>query len=221
MSLLDVAAPRPGPLRAVPAGVKLALLLLVGLLVAAVPRLPVLGSLTAAGLLGLVAARPRWRTLTRPAALWALAAVLTAGVQLATADVGAALGSVARLTALVLPALAVMASTASEELLDAVLVAARPLRVVGVRPDTVALTLSLTIRFVPELVRTADRLREAQRARGARPGLLLLAVPLLVHALTTSERVAEAVVARSYFDRAEQSPPAAATAVQARPEESR
>jgi biotin transport system permease protein len=75
------------------------------------------------------------------------------------------------------------------------------LRTVGVQPEQVALTVALTIRFVPELAHTASRLRDAQRARGARPQVLALAVPLLVHALATSEQVAQAVVARSFFDR--------------------
>lgn len=201
MSLLETAAPRPGPLRAVPAGPKLLGLLVVGLLVAAAPRPVVLAALTAAGACALVLAHPQRQALLRPAAAWAVAAALTAGVQLVTGDATAALDSVLRLTALALPALAVMASTATEELLDAVLAAARPLRAVGLQPDSVALTVALTIRFVPELVHTADRLREAQRARGARPQVLALAVPLLVQALTTSEQVAQAVVARSFFDR--------------------
>ncbi|MBU4215030.1 MAG: energy-coupling factor transporter transmembrane protein EcfT [Actinobacteria bacterium] len=203
MSLLETSSPRPGPLRAVGAGRKLVALLAIGILVAAVPRPVVLAALTGIGLLALVLARPQRRDLVRLGAAWALAAAVTAGVQLVTADRAAALGSVLRLTALALPALAVMASTATEELLDTVLSAARPLRHLGVRPDSVALTAALTIRFVPELADTAARLRDAQRARGARPQLLALAVPLLVHALTTSEQVAQAVVARSFFDRGE------------------
>lgn len=211
MSLLDVAAPRPGPLRAVPAGAKLVALIAVGVAVAAWPRPAMLLTLTAAGTATLALARPRWRRLARPAAAWALAAVLTATVQLVTADAAAAAGSVLRLSALVLPALAVLSSTAPEELLDTVLAAAGPLRRVGVQPDTVALTIALTIRFVPDLVRTADRMRDAQRARGARPQVLALAVPLMVHAMTTSESVAEAVVARSFFDRGELAEPVATT----------
>ncbi|MBU4336710.1 MAG: energy-coupling factor transporter transmembrane protein EcfT [Actinobacteria bacterium] len=201
MSLLETSVPRSGPLRAVGAGPKLLALLAVGVLVAAAPRPAVLAALTGIGALTLVLARPHGRDLVRPAAAWALAAALTAGVQLATADPAAALGSALRLTALALPALAVMASTATEELLDTVLAAARPLRAVGVQPEQVALTVALTIRFVPELAHTAGRLRDAQRARGARPQVLALAVPLLVHALATSEQVAQAVVARSFFDR--------------------
>lgn len=201
MSLLEPAAPRPGLLRGVGAGAKLVALLGVGVLVAVAARPAVLLTLSGLGALALVLARPTWRSLAQPAAAWGLAAVLTAGVQLVTADVATARDSVLRLTALALPALAVMASTATEELLDAVLAAARPWRVVGVAPESVALTVALTLRFVPELVATAGRLRDAQRARGARPQVLALAVPLLVHALTMSERVAQAVVARSFFDR--------------------
>jgi len=161
----------------------------------------VLAGVAAVGALALVVARPVWRQLGMLVGWWAVALVMTAGLQLVTRDVAAATGSALRMAALCLPALAVMASTTSDELLDAVLAATAPLRRVGLPADTVALTVALTIRLVPELVDQVRTVREAQRARGLRPAVVPLAVPLLVRCLDRSRTLAEAIVARGFFDR--------------------
>ncbi|MCL2091321.1 MAG: energy-coupling factor transporter transmembrane protein EcfT [Micrococcales bacterium] len=201
MTLLTDTQPRAGPLRAVPASAKLVTIVALGVLCAVSASGWVLGSVGLVGTLALVAARPVWRRLGSLVAWWAVALVVTVGLQLLTRDAATATTSVLRMVALCLPALAVMASTAPEELLDTVLRAARPLRRVGLRPDTLALTVALTIRFVPELVRQAETLRDAQRARGLRPAVLPVTVPLLVRCLDRSRTLAEAIVARSFFDR--------------------
>ncbi len=206
MTLLTDTQPQSGPLRVLPAPVKLATIVALGVLCAVSSSGWVLGSVGAAGVLALVAARPVWRRLGMLVAWWAVALTLTVGLQLLTRDAATAAASALRMVALCLPALAVMASTAPEELLDTVLRAARPWRRVGLRPDTLALTVALTIRFVPELVRQAETLRDAQRARGLRPSVLPVTVPLLVRCLDRSRTLAEAVVARSFFDRPDPGP---------------
>jgi biotin transport system permease protein len=203
MTLLTDAQPQDGPLRALPAAVKLVTIVALGVLCAVSSSGWVLGSVGVVGALALVAARPVWRRLGRLVAWWAVALTLTVGLQLLTRDAGTATTSALRMVALCLPALAVMASTAPEELLDTVLRAARPLRLVGLRPGTLALTVALTIRFVPELVRQVERLRDAQRARGLRPLVLPVTVSLLVRCLDRSHTLAEAIVARSFFDRSD------------------
>ncbi len=203
MTLLTDTQPQPGPLRAVPAPVKLAVIVALGVLCAVSTSGWVLGTVGAVGAAALVAARPVWRRLGLLVAWWAVALAVTVGLQLLTRDAATATTSALRMVALCVPALAVMASTAPEELLDTVLRAARPLRRVGLRPDTLALTVALTIRFVPELVHQAQTLRDAQRARGLRPSVLPVTVPLLVRCLDRSRTLAEAIVARSFFDRAD------------------
>lgn len=198
--------PQAGPLRAVPAPTKLVTIVALGVLCAVSSSRWVLGGVGAAGALALVAARPVWRRLGVLVAWWAVALVATVGLQLLTRDATAATASALRMVALCLPALAVMASTSSEELLDTVLRAARPGARVGLRPDTLALTVALTLRFVPELVRQVEILRDAQRARGLRPSVLPVTVPLLVRCLDRSRTLAEAIVARSFFDRTQPCP---------------
>ena len=203
MTLLTDTQPRVGPLRAVPAPAKLVTIVALGVLCAVSSSRWVLGAVGAGGALALVAARPVWRRLGVLVAWWTVALMLTVGMQLVTRDATTAATSALRMAALCLPALAVMASTSPEELLDTVLCAARPLRRIGLRPDTLALTVALTLRFVPELARQVEALRDAQRARGLRPSVLPVTVPLLVRCLDRSRTLAEAIVARSFFDRAD------------------
>lgn len=203
MTLLTDTQPRSGPLRTIPAPAKLLTIIALGVLCAASSSGWVLGGIGVAGALALVAARPVWRRLGMLLAWWGVALVVTVALQLLTRDATTATTSALRMVALCLPALAVMASTAPEELLDTLLRAARPLGRVGLRPDTLALTVALTMRFVPELVRQVDTLRDAQRARGLRPSVLPVTVPLLVRCLDRSRTLAEAIVARSFFDRAD------------------
>jgi len=194
---------RHGPLRAVPAPAKIVVVIALGLLCAVSSSRVLLGGVVGLGAVALVAARPVWRRLGGLAGWWAVALVVTAGMQLVTRDAAAATGSVLRMAALCLPALAVMASTTPEELLDVVLGATRPLRRAGLATHTLALTVALTIRFVPELVDQAQTLRDAQRARGLRPAVLPVTVPLLLRCLDRSRTLSEAIVARSFFDRSE------------------
>ncbi|MCL2453818.1 MAG: energy-coupling factor transporter transmembrane protein EcfT [Micrococcales bacterium] len=211
MTLLTDAQPRPGLLRSVPAPVKLAGLVVLGVVSAVSTSPTLLALIGATGGLALVVARPHWRRLTGLMVVWAIALVVVVILQLVTRDSAAAVVSGARMVALCLPALAVMASTAPEELLDTLFAATRPLRRVGLRPEVLALTVALTLRFVPELVRQIETLREAQRARGARPSVLPVTVPLLVRCLDRSRTLADAIVARSFFDRAtplDHAPPA-------------
>lgn len=101
-----------------------------------------------------------------------------------------------RILALVLGATAVTLTTRLSDMLDQLESLARPLRRVGVSPARLALTVSMTIRFVPLLAGMAHQVREAQRARGVERSFLSLLVPLLVKALQLADRTAEALQAR-------------------------
>ncbi|PRA79929.1 energy-coupling factor transporter transmembrane protein EcfT [Microbacterium sp. MYb66] len=69
------------------------------------------------------------------------------------------------------------------------------LRRFGLDPDAVALTVSLTITAVPVIAGFADRVREAEQARGVRLGVQAV-VPLLVLALRHADDIGDALAAR-------------------------
>ena len=91
-------------------------------------------------------------------------------------------------------------TTRTQDLLDAVVVALRPLRRVGVDPDRVGLLLALTIRSVPVLVGLAADVRDARRARGAERSLRAFAVPLVIRAVRHADLLGEALAARGVDD---------------------
>ncbi|WP_214413986.1 energy-coupling factor transporter transmembrane component T family protein [Sphaerisporangium fuscum] len=75
-----------------------------------------------------------------------------------------------------------------------------PLRFAGLDPYRVSLLLSLTLRSVPVVAGLADRVREAQRARGVEWSMRAFAVPLVVSALRHADALGEALSARGLDD---------------------
>jgi biotin transport system permease protein len=79
-----------------------------------------------------------------------------------------------------------------------------PLRFVGVRPARVGLVIAMALRFLPLVAERADRIREAQAARGgAVRGLRAVTttvVPLVVQLLQLAHTVSEALDARGAAD---------------------
>jgi biotin transport system permease protein len=149
--------------------------------VAAVARIP-------AGVLG--------RQL-RPALLFAL----TVGALQTWSD-----GPVAGLTAAgallvaVAAAAVVTLTTSTQELLDTVVAAARPLRRVGVDPERVGLTLALAVTSLPVVARLAGDVQQARKARGAERSARALAVPLVIRTVRHADRLGEALRARGVDD---------------------
>lgn len=177
-----------------PAGVKLLLLAALGVAVV----LPV-GPAAAAGGLGLVAlattvARVPWHRTTRGLLPVLLTAALLGAYQ--TWVRGPALGAEVALDllTLVLAGTVVTATTRSDDLLAVVVRAARPLRHVGLAPETVALAVGLFLRTVPVLVQVVGEARDAARARGLdrdpRAVVVPAAVRMVGHARTTGDALA-------------------------------
>lgn len=100
-----------------------------------------------------------------------------------------------RVVALLLLASLLTLSTRMEAVLDVLRRLLHPLRRMGVDPEAVALTLSLTITMIPVVAAFAKRVREAGRARGVRLGPRAV-VPLLVMTLRHADDVGEALAAR-------------------------
>ncbi|TPW76256.1 energy-coupling factor transporter transmembrane component T family protein [Schumannella soli] len=194
---------RPGtsPLHRAPAGLKLALLALLGVGFSLMPRQPiVLGlSLAAGGLVLVVAffalAELAGRPLLRQ--LWSTRWIVVAmvGTQLIFLTPGDAAVNTVRVVAIVLLAGLLSLTTRSSDVLAALETGLGPLRRLGVDPRRVGLTLSLAITMVPVIAALAQRVREAQRARGVRLGFRAV-VPLLVLALRHADDVADALSAR-------------------------
>jgi biotin transport system permease protein len=180
-----------------PAGLKLALLAALAVALFLVDRLPVaVGTLAAVLLLGLVGARLPGRVLlgqVRP--IWPWLAVLLA-FHLVVTDWRTGTLVVLRLLTLVAAAAVVTATTRMTELLAVVEWLARPLAVVGVRPARVGLVIAMTLRFIPLIAERAQRIREAQAARGAQRLRFQLLVPLLVQVLQLAHTLGEALDAR-------------------------
>lgn len=103
--------------------------------------------------------------------------------------------STGRVITLLLLASLLTLTTRMADLLDALHRMLRPFRRIGVDADAVAMTLSLTLTMIPVVAGFADRVRDAQRARGVRLGVRAV-VPLLVLALRHADDVGDALAAR-------------------------
>jgi len=201
---LALYVPRASPVHRLPAGWKLLALAGLSALVFAVPTLPVVGAALTTVLLIGVAARLPAGLLVRQAraVLWWLVALFVLHALLT--DVRTGTVTVLRLLTLVLAAAVVTATTRVTEMVAVVERVCAPLRWVGVRPARIGLVIAMALRFIPLISERADRIREAQAARGGSVrgfrGLTTTVVPLLVQVLQLAHTVSEALDARGADD---------------------
>ena len=202
---LALYVPRASPVHRTPAGWKLLGLAGLSVLVFAVPTLPVVGCALAGVLvLGLGPARLPVAVLARQAraVAWWLVALFVLHALVTDVRTGAL--TVLRLLALVLAAALVTATTRVTEMVAVVERVCGPLRWVGVRPARIGLVIAMALRFIPLISERADRIREAQAARGGTVrglrGLTTTVVPLLVQVLQLAHTVSEALDARGADD---------------------
>jgi biotin transport system permease protein len=200
MSPLGLYVPGTSLLHRTPAGAKLLALVAAGVATVVVRHgwqvLVALGLVlvgyAAAGLRPAVAARQ-----LRPL-LWVL--VGTAAVHVVVSGWERAAVVVGVLAALVMLASLVTLTTRTTELVDAVVLGCRPLRVLGVDPERVGLMIALGLRCVPVVVGLAEEVRDAQRARGLTASPRAFAVPLIVRSLRHADALGEALTARGLDD---------------------
>ena len=188
------------PVHRAPAGVKLVLLAAVGAVLVLRTGPVVAGAgLLVVLLLGAVARVP-WRTSSRALVPVLLTAVALGGYQ--TWVRGAAHGAemALDLLTLVLAGTLVTTTTRADDLLAVVARAARPLRHVGLPPETVALTVGLFLRTVPVLVRTTGEARDAARARGLERDPRAVVVPAAVRMVGHARTTGDALAARGLGD---------------------
>jgi biotin transport system permease protein len=199
--MLSLYVPGTSPVHRAPAGLKLAVLAVLGVALFATARLELVAAafvLVVAA--GLVAARLPWRVLTaqvRPVWIWLVALF---GFHLLVT--GPVVGAVAvlRLLTLVVAAAVVTATTRVTALVAVIEWLTSPLRVFGVRPARIGLVIAMTLRFIPLVADRAARIREAQAARGAHRVGLGMVVPLLVQVLRMATTFGEALDARGAGD---------------------
>lgn len=202
---LALFVPRDSPVHRAPAGRKLLALAALSLVVFALPTLPVAaGALAVVLVVGLGGARLPVAVLGQQAraVAWWLVALFV--VHSLVTDVLTGAVTVLRLLALVLAAAVVTATTRVTEMVAVVERVCGPLRLVGVRPARIGLVLAMALRFIPLVAERADRIRQAQAARGGSArgirGLTTTVVPLLVQVLQLAHTVSEALDARGADD---------------------
>ncbi len=91
-------------------------------------------------------------------------------------------------------------TTRVSDMLDALTTAMRPLRVIGVDPQRVALVLSMTIRGIPVVHGIVAETRDARRARGLDRSTKALVTPVVIRTIRHAERTGEAMAARGFDD---------------------
>lgn len=91
-------------------------------------------------------------------------------------------------------------TTRTQDLLDAVIGALRPLRRFGVDPQRAGLVLALAVRSVPVMTDLARQVHEARVARGLSRSPRALVVPLVIRAVRHADRLGEALAARGVDD---------------------
>lgn len=82
--------------------------------------------------------------------------------------------------------------------MDAVRRWLKPLSPLGVKPDIVALLVAMAMRYVPFFTERLFALRDARLARGASGWSPMLAAPLVVMGLQSSDELAQALEARGF-----------------------
>ncbi|WP_087508731.1 energy-coupling factor transporter transmembrane component T family protein [Cellulomonas iranensis] len=177
-----------------PAGRKLVALAALGV-VLVVLRGPTAATLALGVVLALAAlARLPWRRTVRGMLPVLVAAGVLAGYQTWARGWEVGVEAALDVLTLVLAGTLVTATTRADDLLAVVARAARPLRHVGLPPETVALAVGLFLRTVPVVARVVGESRDAARARGLerdpRATVVPAAVRMVAHARTTGDALA-------------------------------
>jgi biotin transport system permease protein len=104
------------------------------------------------------------------------------------------------LLSLALLALVVTHTTSINAMLDTLVRLMRPLRLVGVRPDRVALAISLAVGALPGTVELARETRDAARARGLERSPRAYVTPFVIRVVARAYETGDALAARGLDD---------------------
>lgn len=198
--MIGLYVPGTSVLHRAPAGPKL-VVLAAFLLWLGVWRSPLAVALAAAVVAAAAAlSRVGWQRVAAQVRPVVLVTLLVAAAQVWLAGPRTAVVVAGSLLVAVAAAGLVTLTTRTQDLLDALVAALRPLRRLGVDPERIGLLLALTIRSVPVLVALAQEVRDARRARGAERSVRAFAVPLVIRAVRHADRLGEALAARGVDD---------------------
>ncbi len=106
------------------------------------------------------------------------------------------LANVIRLAAAMLAATLFTFTTKSADLIASIEHTLGPFKRFGLKPEIFSLTIAMTINAIPMILKFSAQAKEAQTARGVKPRVTLMAVPLLVASLKYADEFAEALTAR-------------------------
>lgn len=105
--------------------------------------------------------------------------------------------TVLRLSALMLFAATVTATTTVTAFIDEITLLATPLERLGVaKAADIGLAVGLVVRFLPEILNRYDAIREAHAARGLKVRASTVLVPLIILTLRDADNIAAAIDAR-------------------------
>lgn len=199
-TLLGLYRPGSSRLHRLRAGTKLLALVVAGIGVVAV-RGPASGVVALAVAVALVA----WSGMGVRVLLGILRGVLLVAALLAAYQAWQhgwprAVESVTDLVALVLLATVLTVTTPIDEVLDALTLALRPFRRLGVDPERAALAFSLMIRAIPTTIDIADQTRDAAVARGLQRDPRARLVPLVIRVVAQARATGDALHARGIGD---------------------
>lgn len=183
-----------------PVAAKLAGLAAVSLAVVLVRGVPAAAVGLALVVAATAVARVPWHRTTRGLLPVVLTAVVLGAYQAWVGDPARGVEAALDLLALVLAGSLVTATTRADDLLAAVARTARPLRHVGLPPETVGLAVGLFLRTVPVLVHTLGETRDAARARGLDRSPRALVVPAAVRVVGHARSTGDALAARGLGD---------------------
>lgn len=183
-----------------PAGVKLAVLALAGVAVVLLhgPG-PAVGLLVGAVGVLLLARVPLHRT-TRGLLPVVVVALAVGAYQTWSRGWPRGVEVAAELLAVVVLGTVVTATTRSDALLDVLARVTRPLRHVGLHPETVALAVGLFLRTIPVLAHSSLEVRAAARARGLEHDPRALVLPAAVRMVAHARATGDALAARGIAD---------------------
>ena len=196
--MLSLYVPGDSLIHRISAGTKLMLLFAGSIALFAVSNIPLhVGELLVITVLFYVARLP-WRAVLRqlrPALLFMVPIFL---FHVFITDWVLGMETVLRILALLLVAVLVTLTTKLSDMINILERAFRPLAYLGVSPSKASMMLSMVIRFIPLMMREAQEILEAQRARGLDRNAIAVLVPLLIKTLKMADDLSDAIDARGY-----------------------
>lgn len=187
---------RDSLVHALPAGWKLGLMLITGLLILFTDDARLLGAGLIIVLLGFPLARLPLSEIIHQARplLIVLAVFFAAHVMFTSTGSGTAL--TLRFAIMIACGLLLTLTTRVSDLMSVLERALGPLAPFGLDPEKTSLVFAMTIRFIPALADTWNTVRAAQQARSMDRNPLALLIPMTVLTLRRADQISDAIEAR-------------------------